>query len=145
MAILKIGYQNITNSIRFLFILLFVYAATSKLLIYEQFTMQLGKSPFIGNYANILAWVIPLVEYIIVGLFLFPRYFRAAFYASFYTLILFTLYIILVLNFSASIPCSCGGIISKLGWTEHLVFNLLFIVLSLTGILFMKKYKNNSY
>lgn len=145
MAILKIGYQNITNSIRFLFILLFVYAATSKLLIYEQFTMQLGKSPFIGNYANILAWVIPLVEYSIVGLFLFPRYFRAAFYASFCTLILFTLYIILVLNFSASIPCSCGGIISKLGWTEHLVFNLLFIVLSLTGILFMKKYKNNSY
>jgi hypothetical protein len=35
----------------------------------------------------------------------------------------FTTYIILILNFSSFIPCSCGGILEKLGWTEHLIFN----------------------
>jgi hypothetical protein len=51
-----------------------------------------------------------------------------ALYLSVGLMIVFTTYIILILNFSSFIPCSCGGILETLGWTEHLIFNLFFIV-----------------
>lgn len=42
---------------------------------------------------------------------------------------LFTAYIAYMLITASSLPCSCGGIISKLGWKEHLWLNIgLFII-----------------
>jgi len=37
------------------------------------------------------------------------------------------------------IPCSCGGIIAKLSWGQHLVFNLIFLGLALIGFMFFDK------
>lgn len=139
----KFQYNIVINSIRFLFIILFVYAATSKLLILEQFKIQLQKSPFISSYADLLTWGIPLLEYIIVGLFLISRFIHFAFYISLGLMTVFTIYIFLVLNISESIPCSCGGVISNLDWKEHFVFNILFMFLALLGILLINKQKTN--
>jgi hypothetical protein len=50
-------------------------------------------------------------------------------------MILFTTYIVIILNFSSFVPCSCGGILEKLGWTAHLIFNVVFIVLGIAAIL----------
>jgi hypothetical protein len=47
---------------------------------------------------------------------------------------MFSGYIIAILNFSDYVPCSCGGILEKLGWTEHLAFNIAFMVLAVVGI-----------
>src|SRR5690606_12191987 len=41
--------------------------------------------------------------------------------------------------YSDFIPCSCGGVLEKMGWTEHLVFNISFIVLAFVGILLFVK------
>lgn len=136
----KHRYQILLKCINCLFIILFIYAATSKLLTFENFKIQLEKSPFISNYAGWLAWCIPISEYLISGLFLFPKYIRPAYYGSLILMSLFTSYIFFVLNFSASKPCSCGGIIAKLGWKEHLVFNLIFIVLSFIGLWLIHKH-----
>jgi hypothetical protein len=141
MATSKIRYQIIIKVISFLFILLWVYAATSKLFIYEEFQIQLSKSPFVSNYSGFLTWMIPFAEYVLAGLFLFPRYLLTAFYGSFIIMLSFTSYILLVLNFSKTIPCSCGGIIARLSWGEHLIFNIIFIVLAFTGIILLKKQK----
>lgn len=138
----KTLYQIITKIIGILFIIMFVYAATSKLLAVEQFEIQLGKSPFISVYANWMVWMIPLTELSIVVLFLFKKYRLLAFYASFSLMTVFTTYIILVINFSDSIPCSCGGVLTKLGWKEHVVFNAIFIIMALLGILLQKKQNN---
>tara|TARA_R110002051_G_scaffold63132_5_gene114910 strand:+ start:7494 stop:7931 length:438 start_codon:yes stop_codon:yes gene_type:complete len=142
MATPIIRLQTIVKTISFLFIFLWVYAATSKLFIYEEFQIQLSKSPFLSNYSAFLVWMIPFSEYILAGLFIFPRYLKAAFYGSISILTLFTLYILLVLNYSESIPCSCGGVIAKLSWSEHLIFNVVFIVLAFIGIVFLKRQKH---
>ncbi len=127
--------NNIISIICYLYVVLFTYAATSKLLDLENFRLQLGRFPFISTYAIWIAWGVPFLEIVIAGLFLFPKYILTALYASLSLLTIFTTYIILVLNFSDSIPCSCGGVISKLGWNEHLIFNIAFIALALLGIL----------
>lgn len=131
----KVLYQMVPKVISILFIVLFVYAATSKLIDFDHFKAQLIKSPYISNYANWISWGIPTIEYILAGQFAFNIYTLKAFYASFSLLVLFTIYIVLVLNFSDSIPCSCGGVLSSLGWNDHVIFNSVFIVLALLGII----------
>ncbi len=48
---------------------------------------------------------------------------------------MFTGYIIIILNYAERIPCSCGGILNKMGWHDHLIFNIFFTALGVTGVL----------
>lgn len=59
-------------------------------------------------------------------------------FAAFSIMVMFTAYIYIILNYSSFIPCSCGGILEKLGWKEHLFFNLIFIMLAAAGILTLR-------
>jgi len=117
-----------------LFILLFVYAGIIKWIDYDKFIVQIGQSPILAYYAESIAWLVPLMEILIALLFLFSRTRLTAFFAGYAMMLLFTFYIFYILSFSATIPCSCGGILEKLGWKEHLVFNLFFIILAITAI-----------
>ncbi len=98
--------------------------------------------PYIAPYALVISWSVPFLELVIAGLLWFPRYRIMALYASFILLGLFTTYIIIVLKYSDSIPCSCGGVISTLGWKDHILLNISFMVLALLGILWSKKLYN---
>lgn len=120
--------------ISFLFIVLFVYAAVTKLIDYKKFTVQVGQSPLLTDFAPFVAWFIPSVEIAIALLLSFTQTRTVGLYGSLSLMAMFTAYIIAILNFSDSIPCSCGGVLEKLGWTEHLVFNIVFILLALAGI-----------
>ena len=131
--------ESITEGICLLFVILFVYAAVSKWLEFEKFRAQLGQSPLLTSLADGLVWAVPAVELAISLLFFVPRFRLAALYASLSLMTLFTAYIVAILYFSPYVPCSCGGILEKLGWTEHLVFNLVFIVLAVAGILLYTK------
>ncbi|SFZ89524.1 Methylamine utilisation protein MauE [Flaviramulus basaltis] len=145
---LKSGYKILLKSIIYLYVILFVYTATSKLLAFEVFETRLFKSPLISDYADTLAYAIPLIEYLITVFLLFPKTINIGLYASLGLMTLFTAYIIYILNFSSSIPCSCGGVLESLGWREHLIFNLSFIVLAIVGILLsnqQQSYKLKKY
>lgn len=122
------------EAISLLFVLLFIYAATSKLWDFGQFKVQLGQSPILTAYADGVAWMVPGVEYLLALLLLFNGSRLAAFYGSFALMVMFTTYIVLVLQFSDYIPCSCGGVLEDLGWTEHIVFNLFFVILAVIAI-----------
>jgi len=118
-----------------LLILLFIYAAVSKLLDYHTFKIQLSKSPFITQYANFVAWALPIGE-ILVGLALAIKKTRIiGLYASLFLMTMFTAYIYAMLHYSYYIPCSCGGILSKMDWNTHFWFNVVFVLLSVIGIL----------
>ncbi len=134
-------YRRTIRIIGLLYIVLFVYTATSKLIHLGQFQLQLERFPFISSYATWIAIGVPLVELVVAGLFLFDKYILTALYASMSLMIVFTTYIIMVLSFSDSIPCSCGGVVSSMGWKTHIIFNSTFIILALIGIfLISKKY-----
>lgn len=122
------------ETIRLSFILLFVYTAASKFIDYENFRAVIGQSPLITRFAPILAIVVPVAEIVIALLLVIPRYRRAGLYASFAVMTLFTVYIIVLLTLSEKIPCSCGGVISQMSWTQHLYFNIVFMLLALLGM-----------
>lgn len=125
----------VAEVIVYLFILLFLYAATSKLVTYEQFHLEISKSPFITDYAHILAWLIPALEVIISILLMMKRTILHGLYASTALMWIFTAYILAILNFADHIPCACGGVLSQMSWSQHLLFNLFFVFLGSTGIL----------
>ncbi|TKC62205.1 hypothetical protein FBD94_08260 [Pedobacter hiemivivus] len=131
--------RTIVDIIIYLYVLLFLYAATSKLMEYDKFQLQISKSPIITDYAYILVWMVPALEIIISIMLIINRTVMLGLYAAFGLMSLFTAYIYTILNFTDSIPCSCGGVLEKLGWTEHLIFNIAFIALALIGILMQAK------
>ncbi|SHN11971.1 MauE/DoxX family redox-associated membrane protein [Flavobacterium xinjiangense] len=135
--------NNILDCICLLYILLFVYAAVSKLLDFQNFQAQLGQSPLLSAFTGIVSWVVPIAELFIALLLIFPKYRLAGLFSAFSLMVLFTTYIIIILNFSSFIPCSCGGILEKLGWTEHLIFNIGFILLAVIGTLLLSTFKND--
>lgn len=120
-----------------LLILLFIYAATSKLIDYELFTVQISKSPFIDSLASFIAWFIPGIEILIGISITFYKTRLIGLYGSLFLMTMFSAYIYFMLHYSYYLPCSCGGILSKLGWKEHLWFNIGFVILSIIAILLM--------
>ena len=118
-----------------LYVLLFVYAAVSKLLDFENFVAQLGQSPLLSPFADYVSIAVIFVELSIAVLLSIPKLRYFALWSAVALMMMFTTYIVIILNFSSFVPCSCGGILEKLGWTEHLIFNTVFIVLGIAAIL----------
>lgn len=109
-----------------LFILLFIYTGINKLMDIEKFKLEMGRSPFIQDMSVFIAYSLPPGELILAILLIIIRTRLLGLYLSFALMALFTGYIWLMLNYAYDLPCSCGGIISKLSWHEHLLFNTVF-------------------
>lgn len=129
-------YTNtIVETVSLLFVVLFIYAATSKVMDFHGFKVQLGQSPILEEHVVWVAWLVPVVEYALALLLLVEGFRTMALYGSFALMVMFTTYITLLLNFSDHIPCSCGGVLESLGWKEHLIFNMFFVLAALFSIL----------
>lgn len=117
-----------------LFVLLFVYAAASKLLDFQHFKIQLGQSPLLSAFAGWLAVLVPLLELLICVLLIVPRYKLAGLFSAYGLVVMFTAYIFIILNYTSFIPCSCGGVLEKLDWKSHMLFNIVFVCLAAAAI-----------
>ena len=126
--------QTIVEIICALFIALFVYAALTKLLEYDEFRIQLSQSPLLTAHARWAAWAVPTGELLIAVILGFKQLRLIGLFAALSLMAMFTSYIAVILNFSDYIPCSCGGVLEKLGWTAHIIFNLCFLLLAVTGV-----------
>ena len=128
--------QVLLETISALLIMLFLYASISKFLSFRVFIGEMNNQPLPNSLTPFLVWTIPSLEIAIAGALIFERTRQAGFYASFVLMTLFTIYtVIILLHFFHYVPCSCGGVIRKLTWRQHLVFNLFFVTLSVIGIL----------
>jgi uncharacterized membrane protein YphA (DoxX/SURF4 family) len=121
------------------FVVLFVYAAASKLIGYDKFRLQLGQSPVLTAFAGLAVWFVPAFEILLALLLMKSRFRLIALYASFCLMVMFTAYIVVITRFSDYVPCSCGGVLEKLTWDQHLVFNLVFVVLAFIAIVIYPK------
>jgi len=143
-GILIIKRWAIVETICYLYSILFLYTASSKLMGLSDFKLQLDRSEILGPSAEWIAWMVPLLELVLAILLLIKAYQLAALYGSLILMTLFTGYIAWMLRFSDHIPCSCGGVISSMGWETHLVFNACWMVLALIGIVLMENTRKKS-
>ncbi|MDM1353225.1 MauE/DoxX family redox-associated membrane protein [Myroides marinus] len=122
--------------VRYFVVLLFVYAAISKLITFDEFKVQLTQSPLLSMYAGVIAYLVVISELIIAFLLTLRSTKLLGLYLSYGLMVAFSIYIYLILNYSDFIPCSCGGVLEKLGWSEHLWFNIITSVLILLSIFY---------
>lgn len=131
--------QFIIEIISSLLILLFLYTALSKLLDYTSFKSVLSKSPLIGSMAAVVALALPITEGLVSILLFFPRTRLWGLYSALALMTGFTVYLAYMIFFTPHLPCSCGGVLKQMTWNQHLVFNIFFLLLSLTGVVLQRK------
>lgn len=120
----------IIDVICFLYILLFIYASVNKLLDFENFQVQIGQSPLLSVYAGWMSWLVIFIEILIAVLLIFPSSRSIGLWTAFNLMLMFTIYIFIILHYSSYVPCSCGGVLEKMTWDIHLIFNLFFVFLA---------------
>lgn len=125
-----------------LFILLFAYTAFQKFSHHQLFLITLQRSTLLNPIAGFISWFIPITEFGLVSLLLFPSLRKIGLLCSATLLSMFTVYISIMLLFVPKLPCSCGGIISYLSWKQHIIFNIVFILVALYGWYIMTVNKN---
>ncbi|MBX0335394.1 hypothetical protein K3G39_19335 [Pontibacter sp. HSC-14F20] len=123
-------------------VLLFGYAALSKLKDWDESLQQWALQPVAREAVTWFAWGIPAMELLCCLLLVFDRTQRYGLYLALALMVLFTGYVgLALLGAWEQVPCSCGGVISGLGWGEHLLFNLFFTALTGAGLYLEKKQK----
>jgi len=137
--------QILIECISALLILLFLYASMSKFMDFHTFIGEMNNQPLPNSWTPFLVWFIPCSEILMSIALLFERTRLPGLYVSLGFMSLFTIYsIIIILNFFGRIPCSCGGVIKRLTWKQHIAFNLFFVVLSIAGIILQRRKLYNS-
>jgi len=126
--------------ISILLITLWVYTAANKLMDVGLFRSQLARQPFSPAFAPLLTWFLPIIELAAAYLLMFTKTRTAGMLLSFLLMTVFSIYVALaVTGFWENIPCSCGGVLNRLGWKDHLWFNLFFTALAGIGIYLSRK------
>lgn len=111
-----------------------LYTGAGKLYDWEGTKAAFANQVFPIWLSERLAWAVPTAELAIAALLLFPTTRILGFKLASGLFLLFTGYVALVLTgIFGRIPCSCGGIVSTLGWWEHLVLNILLLVTAILG------------
>ncbi|WP_157676728.1 MauE/DoxX family redox-associated membrane protein [Chryseobacterium sp. T16E-39] len=122
------------------FVILFCYAAISKVLDFENFQVQISASPLLNGSLQFLPYTIIIAEVLIAGLLCYRKTRNIGLLGSFVLMLIFTGYIALILSTSNNLPCSCGGILEKMSWHHHLYFNIGCVILSIIGLGLNLKY-----
>lgn len=126
--------------ISYFFILLFCYASISKIIDFKNFRLQISESPLLSAYAGFIPFAVIILELIIAGLLCYQKTRNKGMIGSFILMLIFTGYIALILSVKYNLPCSCGGILEKMSWHQHLYFNIGCVVLSVIALCLNLKY-----
>lgn len=122
-----------------LYILLFVYTGVNKFIAMEGLYEVLPKYPLIGDFYVLVAWGLPSLEILLALLLVFPKTKLIGLYGGTVLMLLFTFYVAYLMMFATHMPCTCGGMLQKLSWPQHLAFNIFYVVLGLIAIRILKK------
>lgn len=121
--------STISFIISLLFVFLFSYTGIDKLSHLDKFSRGISKIPYVGGMHVWIAWGVPLLELLISALLILPGSNQLGLKLATGLMAIFTAYLALMLAFAEKRMCHCGGIIESMGWVEHLIFNIVFILL----------------
>ena len=123
-----------------LLILLFLYASLSKFMDFKTFTREMNNQPLPNSWTPFLVYFIPCTEILLSIFLIFERTRLLGFYGSLILMGLFTIYAtVILLHFFGYVPCSCGGVIKRLTWPQHLVLNVFYVALSVCGVIIQRR------
>ncbi|WP_213278947.1 MauE/DoxX family redox-associated membrane protein [Chryseobacterium indologenes] len=141
---MKKSKPRIVKFVSYFFILQFCYAGISKLLDFENFQAQISASPLLNKLSQFLLYTIIIVEFLVTGLLCYRKTRNIGLISSIILMLIFSGYIALLLSTSDHLPCSCGGILEKMSWHQHLYFNIGCVILSVIALGLNLKYSRHA-
>lgn len=125
-------------AITFLFIALWAYASFPKFLNMKRFHYVMLSQLIPKWLANVLFVILPIFEIGILTILLFDKTRLLGMYLSFFTMLIFTIYIGgAAFNIYKIYLCPCGRLFSKMSWKKHFFVNLVLTIIALSGIFLM--------
>lgn len=124
----------ITETIIFLLLIMWAYTFASKIFDFDTFDRQIKGAYLLSVGGTLLPYLLQLVHLGIVGLLINKNWRNVGLLVSLTVLVLYTGYLIYVLKFAPSIPCSCISLISGMNWTDQLYFNFIALTINIIGL-----------
>lgn len=137
----SIYYRLMLDTIIYGYAFLYMYTGIDKLQHLQIFRDGIQYIPYFGKYATIIGWGIPILEILLAMLLVVPigRMRLWAIWGSTVLIATFTVFIGAMIVFAPDRLCHCGGVIASMGWTAHLVFNLVWLTLGIWSIIQYKQ------
>ncbi|MBV8255992.1 MAG: hypothetical protein JO154_25580 [Chitinophaga sp.] len=136
--------EVIIEIISFLVAAMFLYTGIMKLREYDVFKWVISSSPLLHSVAPVVARVVPILEVVVALMLVIPATRVKGLYIAFAMMVAFTIYIAVLLTMASKLPCSCGGVLESMSWSQHLVFNILVTLLLGLCLWFNKQIKKQS-
>ncbi|REC61808.1 hypothetical protein DRF65_13805 [Chryseobacterium pennae] len=124
----------ISEIVVFILILTWVYTFASKVFDFETFGRQIRGAYLLSSGGNLLPYILQLVHAGIILMLLNKSWRRLGLITSMVVLVLYTGYLIYVLKFAPSIPCSCIALFNWMNWNDQLYFNLIILAINIIGL-----------
>jgi thiol-disulfide isomerase/thioredoxin len=134
----------LADAITYFFIILFLYTGLAKLTETHLFKEQLISSPGLDWMAGIITWALPIGEILLAIALFIPAFRLKGLYVTLGVMSLFTIYVVSIFFLDNHLSCSCGGIIEELTPRQHIVFNSACVILSILGILAVRRQQPTS-
>jgi len=107
---------------------------------FAAFQSGILNQPFPNFLGYILIYTLPVLEMATVATLVVSRFQKLGLILSTTLLTAFSTYIaIALLGAWEQLPCGCGSVIKGMDWTQHLIFNLVFLMLSGWGLILWNK------
>lgn len=130
---------KIIKVVRYAFILLWGYASITKLYSWKLSRTEMHMQIFPTWLGDILFWLIPLFELVLIFLLLDKN--RTLIGLKFSTILmgLFTLYLLIGVTGIMGEPCICAGILKSKSEFLHIIFNMVFMILGIIALVLAGK------
>ncbi|GGF43149.1 hypothetical protein GCM10011339_34570 [Echinicola rosea] len=118
------------------FVVLWTMTGLEKLIGFGEFQDAIQNQTLPVGISRKLAPLIVFLELLFVPFLLFRKTQKWGLLLSILLMTVFSTYIGLVwMGAFPRVPCSCAGFIESMSWSQHLLFNLTFILLGTLGLM----------
>ncbi|MGJ1361151.1 MauE/DoxX family redox-associated membrane protein [Sphingobacterium spiritivorum] len=123
------------NVVIILLLALWIPVSIDKISDFAAFKNNILNQPFSDNLGYILIYTLPGLELLIATALVMEKFRKVGLILSAMLMTAFTGYIAVALMGAwEKLPCGCGSVISGMNWTQHLFFNLFFLLISGWGL-----------
>lgn len=125
----------IAETIIFLLLLMWAYTFVSKLIDFDTFERQINGAYLLSALGSALPYVLQILHLSIVVLLIKKSWRKIGLITSLFILLIYTAYLVYILKFAPTIPCSCISLFRGWNWDDQLWINLAVITLNIIGLI----------
>ncbi|MDR6513680.1 MauE/DoxX family redox-associated membrane protein [Chryseobacterium camelliae] len=128
--------KNIVSElIIFILILIWAYTFASKIFDFDTFNRQINGAYLLSSGGPYLAYFLQAIHLGIVILLIKRNWRGLGLLTSLSVMVIYTAYLIYILKFAPSIPCSCIAVFHGMNWNDQLYFNFIALAINLIGLI----------